>query len=96
MPRNLREGGAGYGKSRSSAANDDPLLKVLLDIKDNSNFKMDFSNPRDMEIAVDDPKDQKGLRRIKYDPNWYDKNHKGRLSTCSLAVANFALFVFAI
>lgn len=57
---------------------------------------MDFSNPRDMEIAVDDPKDQKGLRRIKYDPNWYDKNHKGRLSTCSLAVANFALFVFAI
>lgn len=41
MPRNLREGGAGYGKSRSSAANDDPLLKVLLDIKDNSNFKME-------------------------------------------------------
>ena len=41
MPRNLRESGAGYGKSRSSAANDDPLLKVLLDIKDNSNFRME-------------------------------------------------------
>ena len=41
MPRNLRESGSGYGKSRSSAANDDPLLKVLLDIKDNSNFKME-------------------------------------------------------
>jgi len=41
LPRNLREGGPGYGKSRSSAANDDPLLKVLLDIKDNSNFKME-------------------------------------------------------
>lgn len=41
MSRNLRESGAGYGKSRSSAANDDPLLKVLLDIKDNSNFRME-------------------------------------------------------
>ena len=57
---------------------------------------MDFTNPRTMEISIDDPEDTKGMRRLKYDKNYFDKNNKGRLNTCTLGVVNLFMFLFAV
>ena len=55
---------------------------------------MDFSNPRDMDIA--DPIDERGLRKLRYDKNWYSNTNKGRLNTCTLGIVNLTMFLFAI